>query len=122
MSSPLISPLEPVSDPCRRSWLGVKSPRASWRPAARRGLLHEIVQEEAPHLDPKTWYGFPSYALDGKVIVFYQPASKFDVRFGTVGFSEDATLDDGPMWATSFAVVEVTPAVEERLRDEEPSF
>lgn len=79
-------------------------------------LLHRVVTEEAPQLAAKTWYGFPSYALDGKVIVFYQPASKFGVRFGTVGFSEDATLDDGPMWATSFAVVEVTPAVEERLR------
>ncbi|MGO2851768.1 MAG: hypothetical protein ACTICF_10055 [Corynebacterium variabile] len=84
--------------------------------AAVAALLHRVVTEEAPQLAPKTWYGFPSYALDGKVIVFYQPASKFEVRFGTVGFSEDATLDDGPMWATSFAVVEVTPAVEERLR------
>lgn len=84
--------------------------------AAVAALLHRVVTEEAPQLVPKTWYGFPSYALDGKVILFYQPASKFEVRFGTVGFSEDATLDDGPMWATSFAVVEVTPAVEERLR------
>ncbi|HAJ16688.1 MAG TPA: hypothetical protein DCL57_01060 [Microbacterium sp.] len=80
-------------------------------------LLHRIVREEAPHLDPKTWYGFPSYARDGKVVVFYQPASKFDTRYGSVGFNEDALLDDGAMWATAFAVVEVTDEVEATLRD-----
>ena len=75
------------------------------------------MREEAPHLDPKTWYGFPSYARDGKVVVFYQPASKFDTRYGSVGFNEDALLDDGAMWATAFAVVEVTDEVEATLRD-----
>lgn len=80
-------------------------------------LLHRVVTEEAPGLEPKTWYGFPSYARDGKVVVFYQPASKFDTRYGTIGFQEDAFLDDGDMWATSFAVVAVTPAVEKRLRE-----
>ncbi len=79
-------------------------------------LLHRVVAEVAPHLEPKTWYGFPSYARDGKVVVFYQPASKFATRYGTVGFQEDARLDDGDMWATSFAVVAVTAAVEKRLR------
>ncbi|MBG0719042.1 hypothetical protein G3N18_13410 [Microbacterium sp. 2C] len=78
--------------------------------------LHRIVGEVAPHLEPKTWYGFPSYAREGKLIVFYQPASKFDTRYGTVGFQEDARLDDGEMWATSFAVIEVTDTVEQRLR------
>jgi uncharacterized protein YdhG (YjbR/CyaY superfamily) len=78
--------------------------------------FHVVVSEEAPHLDPKTWYGFPSYALDGKVITFVQPASKFDSRYASVGFNEDATLDDGDMWATTFAVVEWTDAVESRLR------
>ena len=78
--------------------------------------LHRIVGEVAPHLEPKTWYGFPSYAREGKLIVFYQPASKFDTRYGTVGFQEDARLDDGQMWATSFAVIGVTDAVEQRLR------
>lgn len=78
--------------------------------------LHRIVGEVAPHLEPKTWYGFPSYAREGKLIVFYQPASKFDTRYGTVGFQEDARLDDGEMWATSFAVIEVTDAVEQRVR------
>ncbi|BDZ60990.1 hypothetical protein Lsed01_00302 [Demequina sediminis] len=79
--------------------------------------LHVIVGEEAPHLEPKTWYGFPSYARDGSVVVFYQPASKFGTRYGSVGFNEDARLDDGPMWATAFAVVDMTDEVETRLRD-----
>lgn len=79
--------------------------------------LHVIVAEEAPHLEPKTWYGFPSYARDGSVVVFYQPASKFGTRYGSVGFNEDARLDDGPMWATSFAVIDMTDEVETRLRD-----
>ena len=79
--------------------------------------LHRIVTEEAPDLDPKTWYGFPTYARDGKNIAFYQPASKFGTRYGTVNFTEDAALDDGPMWPVSFAVVEVTDAVEARIRE-----
>lgn len=79
--------------------------------------LHRIVAEVAPDLAPKTWYGFPSYARDGDVVVFYQPASKFGTRYGTVGFQEGAALDDGPMWGTTFAVVEVTDAVEQQLRD-----
>jgi len=78
--------------------------------------LHVIVAEEAPELLPKTWYGFPSYARDDKVVVFYQPASKFDTRYGTVGFNQDAALDDGDLWATSFAVLSVTDEVEKRLR------
>lgn|SRR5690606_2662229 len=116
MSSPLISPLEPVSDPCRRSWLGVKSPRVSWRPAARRGLLHEIVQEEAPHLDPKTWYGFPSYARDGKVVVFFTPRTTFDERYASLGFNTQALLDDGDFWPTAFAILAMTPEVEAKVR------
>lgn len=78
--------------------------------------LHEIVTAEAPHLDPKTWYGFPSYARDGKVVVYYQPASKFQTRYGMVSFSEDARLDDGDAWPTSFAVLHVTDAVDTQLR------
>ena len=84
------------------------------RAVARR--LHAVVTEEAPQLDPKTWYGFPSYARDGKVVVFYQPASKFGTRYGTVGFSEDARLDDGVSWPTAFAVLEVDDAGERQLR------
>ncbi len=79
--------------------------------------LHVIVLEEAPHLDPKTWYGFPTYAKDGKNIVFYQPASKFGTRYGSVGFEEHAKLDDGDMWPVAFAVTEMTDDVERRLRE-----
>lgn len=78
--------------------------------------LHAIVTEVAPQLESKTWYGFPSYARDGKVVVFFQPASKFGARYGTVGFSEDARLDDGASWPTSFAILEVTDSVEAQLR------
>ncbi|WEK13123.1 MAG: hypothetical protein P0Y48_11710 [Candidatus Microbacterium phytovorans] len=78
--------------------------------------LHVMVSEEAPGLDPKTWYGFPTYAKDGKNILFYQPASKFDTRYGTVNFAEDAAIDDGEMWAVSFALLEMTPAAEKKLR------
>lgn len=80
-------------------------------------MLHRVVQDVAPDLAPKTWYGFPSYAADGKVVVFFQPASKFDTRYGTIGFQENAKLDKGPMWATSFAVVKVTKAVEKDVRE-----
>lgn len=78
--------------------------------------LHAIVTDVAPQLDPKTWYGFPSYARDGKVVLFYQPASKFDVRYGSIGFSEDARLDDGVFWPAAYAVLEITDAVEKELR------
>lgn len=78
-------------------------------------LLHRVVHAVAPHLDPKTWYGFPTYAKNGKVVVFYQPAEKFGTRYGTVGFQDAAALDDGAMWATSFAVTAVGPEVEARL-------
>lgn len=79
--------------------------------------LHTIVSEEAPELDPKTFYGFPAYARDGKVVIFYQPASKFDTRYGTVNFDDTANLDDGEMWPTSFAVIEMTGDAEKRIRD-----
>ena len=79
--------------------------------------LHGVVSEVAPDLDPKTFYGFPAYARDGKVVVFYQPASKFKTRYGTVSFDDTANLDDGPMWSVSYAVVEVTDAVVDTIRD-----
>lgn len=78
--------------------------------------FHVVVSEEAPHLAPKTWYGFPSYALDDNVITFLQPTSKFDTRYATIGFNEHATLDDGEMWPTSFAVLNVTAEIEQQLR------
>ncbi|MAP64903.1 MAG: hypothetical protein CMH34_14420 [Microbacterium sp.] len=81
-------------------------------------VFHRIVSDEAPHLAPKTFYGFPAYADDeGKVVMFVQPKSKFDTRYPTVNFDEHAHLDDGDMWPTSFAVVAVTPGVQSRLRD-----
>lgn len=88
-------------------------------PQPDRGLaeaIHRIVLDVAPELDPKTWYGFPSYARDGKVVVFFKPASKFKTRYATLGFEEAAQLDDGAMWATSFAVLEVGPAEEKVIR------
>lgn len=78
--------------------------------------LHEIVTAHAPDLMPKTWYGMPAYANnDGKVICFYQAASKFNVRYATFGFQPDANLDDGNMWAASFALIKLTPAEEEKI-------
>jgi uncharacterized protein YdhG (YjbR/CyaY superfamily) len=75
--------------------------------------LHEIVTASAPALMPKTWYGMPAYAnTDGKVICFFQAAGKFNVRYATFGFQPDANLDEGNIWATSFALVKLT-AVEE---------
>ena len=73
--------------------------------------LHEIITETAPELMPKTWYGMPAYAnADGKVICFFQAASKFGVRYATFGFQPDANLDDGDMWAASFALIKLTAA------------
>lgn len=79
--------------------------------------LHEIITETAPELMPKTWYGMPAYAnADGKVICFFQAASKFSVRYATFGFQPDAMLDDGNMWAASFALLKLTPAEEEKIK------
>jgi uncharacterized protein YdhG (YjbR/CyaY superfamily) len=77
--------------------------------------LHEIVKASAPALSPKTWYGMPAYALDGKVVCFFQGAAKFKARYATFGFNDTANLDEGDMWATSFALNELTPAVEEAI-------
>jgi uncharacterized protein YdhG (YjbR/CyaY superfamily) len=77
--------------------------------------IHEIVKAAAPDLASKTWYGMPAYTKDGKSICFFQAASKFNVRYATFGFQPDARLDDGAMWANAFAVLELTPEVEERI-------
>ena len=78
--------------------------------------IHEIVKASAPELMPKTWYGMPAYAnADGKVICFFQAASKFNVRYATFGFQPDAKLDDGNMWAASFALVKLTPTDEQKI-------
>jgi uncharacterized protein YdhG (YjbR/CyaY superfamily) len=78
--------------------------------------LHEIVKASAPELSPKTWYGMPAYAnKDGKVVCFFQSAQKFNARYATLGFNDAANLDEGAMWATSFALKELTGAEEARI-------
>ncbi len=80
--------------------------------------IHKIVSDAVPHLVPKTYYGMPAYATEGKngkVIGFFKPKSKFKVRYSTFGFQPDAKLDDGEMWPTEFAVINLTPAVETKL-------
>ncbi len=74
--------------------------------------LHAIIKESAPALSPKLWYGMPAYAKDGKIVCFFQSADKFKARYATFGFNDDANLDDGAMWPTSFALKELTPAGE----------
>lgn len=88
-------------------------------PEPDRGLgerLHALVLGVAPDLAPRLWYGMPAYAKDGKVVCFYQSAAKFKVRYATLGFLPDANLDDGPMWPTAYALLELTAAAEERIR------
>ncbi len=78
--------------------------------------LHAIVKANAPALSPKLWYGMPAYAnQDGQVVCFFQDAQKFKSRYATLGFSDKAHLDEGPMWPTSFALKELTPAEESRI-------
>lgn len=77
--------------------------------------LHAIIRAAAPELSPKLWYGMAAYAKDGKVVCFFQDAAKFKTRYATLGFSDKATLDDGQMWPTSFALKELTAAVEARI-------
>ena len=80
--------------------------------------LHAIVKERAPDLSPKTWYGMPAYAnKDGKVVCFFQSAQKFKSRYATLGFSDDANLDEGAMWPTSFALKELTAAEEAKIAE-----
>jgi uncharacterized protein YdhG (YjbR/CyaY superfamily) len=77
--------------------------------------LHAIVQASAPALSPRTWYGMPAYAKDGKVVCFFQSAQKFKTRYATFGFSDKANLDDGDMWPTAFALKELTAGEEARI-------
>ncbi|MFC9911125.1 iron chaperone [Streptomyces sp. NPDC127197] len=77
--------------------------------------VHAVVTAGAPVLAPKLWYGMPAYALDGKVVCFFQSAAKFKARYATLGFSDQANLDEGAMWAAGFALTEVTAEVEARI-------
>jgi uncharacterized protein YdhG (YjbR/CyaY superfamily) len=87
-------------------------------PAPDRAMaerLHALITASAPDLSPKTWYGMPAYAKDGKVVCFFQSADKFKSRYATFGFSDEAHLDDGAVWPNSFALKELTPADEARI-------
>ena len=77
--------------------------------------IHAVITASAPALAPKLWYGMPAYALDGKVVCYFQSAEKFKSRYATFGFNDSAQLDDGPMWPTSFALTEVRAEVEARI-------
>ena len=77
--------------------------------------LHALIMASAPALSPRTWYGMPAYAKDGKVFCFFQSAQKFKTRYATLGFSDQANLDEGAMWPTSYALTELTAAVEARI-------
>jgi uncharacterized protein YdhG (YjbR/CyaY superfamily) len=77
--------------------------------------LHAIIEESAPVLSPKTWYGMPAYAKEGKVVCFFQSGQKYNSRYSTFGFQDAANLDDGAMWPTAFALTELTAADEARI-------
>ena len=77
--------------------------------------IHAIVQANAPTLSPTTWYGMPAYTKNGKAVLFFQDKAKFKARYATIGFNDTANLDDGELWATSFALKQLTPAVEAKI-------
>ena len=79
--------------------------------------IHAIVKASAPDLAPKTWYGMPAYAKDGKIVCFFQAADKFKARYATFGFNDIANLDEGEMWPTSFALTKLTAADEARIAE-----
>ncbi|MEV6379966.1 DUF1801 domain-containing protein [Streptomyces sp. NPDC051773] len=79
--------------------------------------LHRIVAAAAPDLSPKLWYGMPAYARNGKVVCFFQSAGKFKTRYATLGFSDQAHLDEGPLWPTTYALTELTAETEARIGD-----
>lgn len=89
-------------------------------PAAEKVIataLHQCVTSIAPELEARLWYGMPAYAKDGQIVVFLQLASKFDTRYSTLGFEHAATLDDGDLWPTHFAIPAMSPAVEQAMTD-----
>lgn len=87
----------------------------SERDRAMAERLHAIVKASAPALTPRTWYGMPAYARDGKVVCFFQSGQKFNTRYATLGFSDEARLDDGDMWPSAFALQKLGPAEEARI-------
>jgi uncharacterized protein YdhG (YjbR/CyaY superfamily) len=105
----------------RGEWLSDLQAKIAAMPDADRVMaerIHAIVMETAPHLLPKTWYGMPAYAnKDGKLVCFFKAADKFKSRYATFGMEENAKLDDGSMWATSWALTKLTAADEKRIAD-----
>lgn len=77
--------------------------------------LHTLIREAVPQLAPRTWYGMPAYSKDGEVLCWFQPASKFKARYGMLGFSDEAKLDEGALWPVAYAISELTPAGEARI-------
>ncbi len=77
--------------------------------------LHELIKANAPSLAPKTWYGMPAYARDGKIVCFFQGKEKFNARYATLGFNDSANLDDGNMWPVAYALTALTPAEEAKI-------
>lgn len=98
---------------------GVLEKIAAMNPVDRKIAegVHSIIQKVAPQLETKTWYGMQAYFKDGKVVVFFQDAGKFQTRYCTLGFQDAANLDDGSMWPTSFAVIALDNATEKRIAD-----
>lgn len=92
---------------------------AKMAPADRKiaEAIHQLIVRIAPEIAPKTWYGMQAYFLNGKVVAFFQDGGKFKSRYSTLGFQQDAALDDGDMWPTSFAVLEYNAAVEKRITE-----
>ena len=104
----------------RGEWLRDLLAKIADMPESDRVLaerIHAIVTKTAPHLVPKTWYGMPAYARDGKLVAWFKAADKFKQRYATFGFEDSATLDDGSMWATSWALTKLTPADEKRIAE-----
>ncbi|HEX7473940.1 MAG TPA: hypothetical protein VF323_12725 [Candidatus Limnocylindrales bacterium] len=97
----------------RAALAAIAAMRESDRVMAER--LHAIIQDSAPNLWPKTWYGMPAYARDGKVVCFFKSAEKFNTRYATFGFEEAAKLDEGAMWPTSYALTKLTAADEAQI-------
>ena len=97
----------------------VREKIAAMAPADREigEAVYRIVTETAPELEPKTFYGMPGFAKDGKILCFFQDAGKFKVRYCTFGFQDNANLDDGEMWPASFAITKMTPAVGKRIKE-----
>jgi uncharacterized protein YdhG (YjbR/CyaY superfamily) len=109
------SPADKAAEAARDVLAKIAEMQDSDRVMAER--VHAVILESSPALAPKLWYGMPAYALNGKIVCHFQPATKFKTRYATLGFSDQASLDDGTMWPAAFALTEVTPEVEARISE-----